>query len=151
MKCSELTNHQDPLQLTHIMNEPDTIKNILKLKIIAVVGMSPKPERPSHYVSMYMKEHGYTIIPVNPGQTEIAGETCYPSLLEIPYKIDVVDVFRRPEHVLPIAELAVKISAKALWLQDDVINEEAAEIAERAGLLVVMNDCMLRRHRQIKN
>ena len=151
MKCSGLTNHQDPLQLTHIMNEPDTIKNILKLKIIAVVGMSPKPERPSHYVSMYMKEHGYTIIPVNPGQTEIAGETCYPSLLEIPYKIDVVDVFRRPEHVLPIAELAVKISAKALWLQDDVINEEAAEIAERAGLLVVMNDCMLRRHRQIKN
>ena len=151
MKCSGLTNNQDPLQLTHIMNEPDTIKNILKLKIIAVVGMSPKPERPSHYVSMYMKEHGYTIIPVNPGQTEIAGETCYPSLLEIPYKIDVVDVFRRPEHVLPIAELAVKISAKALWLQDDVINEEAAEIAERAGLLVVMNDCMLRRHRQIKN
>jgi len=151
LECSGLTNHQDPLQLTHIMNEPDTIKNILKLKIIAVVGMSPKPERPSHYVSMYMKEHGYTIIPVNPGQTEIAGETCYPSLLEIPYKIDVVDVFRRPEHVLPIAELAVKISAKALWLQDDVINEEAAEIAERAGLLVVMNDCMLRQHRQIKN
>jgi len=151
LKCSGLTNHQDPLQLTHIMNEPDTIKNILKLKIIAVVGMSPKPERPSHYVSMYMKEHGYTIIPVNPGQTEIAGETCYPSLLEIPYKIDVVDVFRRPEHVLPIAELAVKISAKALWLQDDVINEEAAAIAERAGLLVVMNDCMLRQHRQIKN
>ena len=151
MKCSGLTNHQDPLQLTHIMNEPDTIKNILKLKIIAVVGMSPKPERPSHYVSMYMKEHGYTIIPVNPGQTQIAGETCYPSLLEIPYKIDVVDVFRRPEHVLPIAELAVKISAKALWLQDNVINEEAAEIAERAGLLVVMNDCMLRQHRQIKN
>jgi len=151
LKCSGLTNHQDPLQLTHIMNEPDTIKNILKLKIIAVVGMSPKPERPSHYVSMYMKEHGYTIIPVNPGQTQIAGETCYPSLLEIPYKIDVVDVFRRPEHVLPIAELAVKISAKALWLQDDVINEEAAEIAERAGLLVVMNDCMLRQHRQIKN
>jgi len=66
LKCSGLTNHQDPLQLTHIMNEPDTIKNILKLKIIAVVGMSPKPERPSHYVSMYMKEHGYTIIPVNP-------------------------------------------------------------------------------------
>jgi len=133
------------------MNEQDTIKNIYTLKTIAVVGMSPKPERPSHYVALYLREHGYTIIPVNPGQTEIAGETCYPSLLEIPYKIDVVDVFRRPEHVLPIAKLAVKISAKALWLQDDVINEEAAEIAERAGLLVVMNDCMLRQHRQIKN
>ena len=121
------------------------------MRSIAVVGMSPKPERPSHYVAMYMKEKGYDIIPVNPGHKKIAGMTCYPSLLEIPYKIDVVDVSRRPEHVLPIAELAVEICAKALWLQDTIINVEAAEIAEKAGLLVVMNDCMLRRHRQIKN
>ncbi len=84
------------------MNEQDTIKKIYTLKTIAVVGMSPKPERPSHYVALYLREHGYTIIPVNPGQTEIAGETCYPSLLEIPYKIDVVDVFRRSEHMLSI-------------------------------------------------
>lgn len=133
------------------MNEPDTIKNILKLKIIAVVGMSPKPERPSHYVSMYMKEHGYTIIPVNPGQTEIAGETCYPSLKDIPVSVDIVDVFRQSKHVPPIADAAIEIGAKALWLQDYVIHEEAAQKAEDAGLLVVMNDCMLRRHRQIKN
>ena len=133
------------------MNHSETIQSIFQMKSIAVVGMSPKPERPSHYVAMYMKEKGYDIIPVNPGHKKIAGMTCYPSLLEIPYKIDVVDVFRRPEHVLPIAELAVEICAKALWLQDAVINVEAAEIAEKAGLLVVMNDCMLRRHRQIKN
>ncbi|MAW69200.1 MAG: CoA-binding protein [Candidatus Marinimicrobia bacterium] len=133
------------------MNHSETIQSIFQMKSIAVVGMSPKPERPSHYVAMYMKEKGYDIIPVNPGHKKIAGMTCYPSLLEIPYKIDVVDVFRRPEHVLPIAELAVEICAKALWLQDTIINVEAAEIAEKAGLLVVMNDCMLRRHRQIKN
>ena len=132
------------------MNHSETIQSIFQMKSIAVVGMSPKPERPSHYVAMYMKEKGYDIIPVNPGHKKIAGMTCYPSLLEIPYKIDVVDVFRRPEHVLPIAELAVEICAKALWLQDTVINVEAAEIAEKAGLLVVMNDCRLRRHRQIK-
>jgi len=133
------------------MNHSETIQSIFQMKSIAVVGMSPKPERPSHYVAMYMKEKGYEIIPVNPGHKKISGMTCYPSLLEIPYKIDVVDVFRRPEHVLPIAELAVEICAKALWLQDTIINVEAAEIAEKAGLLVVMNDCMLRRHRQIKN
>jgi len=133
------------------MNHSETIQSIFQMKSIAVVGMSPNPERPSHYVAMYMKEKGYDIIPVNPGHKKIAGMICYPSLLEIPYKIDVVDVFRRPEHVLPIAELAVEICAKALWLQDTVINVEAAEIAEKAGLLVVMNDCMLRRHRQIKN
>tara|TARA_B110000014_G_scaffold254707_1_gene235608 strand:+ start:2005 stop:2406 length:402 start_codon:yes stop_codon:yes gene_type:complete len=133
------------------MNHSETIQSIFQMRSIAVVGMSPKPERPSHYVAMYMKEKGYDIIPVNPGHKKIAGMTCYPSLLEIPYKIDVVDVFRRPEHVLPIAELAVEICAKALWLQDTIINVEAAEIAEKAGLLVVMNDCMLRRHRQIKN
>ena len=112
--------------------------------------MSPKPERPSHYVSIYMQENGYTIIPVNPGQNEIAGLTSYPSLLDIPNQVDVVDVFRRPEHVVPIAEAAIKIGAKALWLQDHVINEEAAQLAKDAGLLVVMNDCMLRRHRQLQ-
>ena len=133
------------------MNHSETIQSIFQMRSIAVVGMSPKPERPSHYVAIYMKEKGYNIIPVNPGHKKIAGMTCYPSLLEIPYKIDVVDVFRRPEHVLPIAKLAVEICAKALWLQDTIINVEAAEIAEKAGLLVVMNDCMLRRHRQIKN
>ena len=130
------------------MNEPETIDQIFKMKTVSVVGMSPKPERPSHYVGMYLKEQGYDIIPVNPGHKEIAGMTSYPSLLDIPVKVDVVDVFRRPEHAVPISEAAVEIGARALWLQDGVINDEAAKLAEDASLLVVMNDCMLRRHRQ---
>ncbi len=131
------------------MNTPDIIKRIFEFKSIAVVGMSPKPERPSHYVALYLLDQGFHIIPVNPGQNEIAGLRCYPSLLDIPGKIDVVDVFRRPEHVMPIAETAIEIGAKALWLQDHVVNEEAALLAEDAGLLVVMNDCMMRQHRQL--
>jgi len=130
------------------MNEPETIDKIFKMKTVAVVGMSPKPERPSHYVGMYLKEQGYDIIPVNPGHKEIVGMTSYPSLLDIPVKVDVVDVFRRPEHAVPISEAAVEVGSKALWLQDGVINDEAARLAEDASLLVVMNDCMLRRHKQ---
>ncbi len=131
------------------MNNPPTIKKIFDLKTIAVVGMSPKPERPSHYVALYLRDNGYTIIPVNPGQDEIAGETCYPTVKDIPVPVDIVDVFRRSEHVMPIADAAIEIGAKALWLQDNVVHEKAAQKAEDAGLLVVMNDCMLRRHRQL--
>jgi hypothetical protein len=131
------------------MNSIEDINKIFQMKTIAVVGMSPKPERPSHYVSMYMKEQGYNIIPVNPGHNEIAGMKSFPSLLDIPKTIDVVDVFRRSEYVLPIAESAVTVCAKALWLQDGVINKDGATLAEKAGLLVVMNDCMRRRHRQM--
>ena len=131
------------------MNSIEEIKKIFQMKTIAVVGMSPKPERPSHYVAMYMKEQGYNIIPVNPGHNEIAGMKSFPSLLEIPQTIDVIDVFRRSEYVLSIAESAVTVGAKALWLQDGVINEDGSALAENAGLLVVMNDCMLRRHQQM--
>ena len=131
------------------MNSLEEIKKIFQLETIAVVGMSPKPERPSHYVAMYLEEHGYNIIPVNPGHNEIAGMKSYPSLLDIPQTIDVVDVFRRSEYVLPIVESAVTVGAKALWLQDGVINEDGSALAEKAGLLVVMNDCMLRRHQQM--
>jgi len=131
------------------MNEIETIKKIFELKTVAVVGMSPKPERPSHYVALYLQENGYHIIPVNPGHDEIAGLRSYPSLVDIPVEIDVVDVFRRSEFVDVIAKDAVKIGAKALWLQDNVINPEAGNFAEDAGLMVVMNDCMLRQHRQL--
>ena len=131
------------------MNNTQDIQKIFGMKSIAVVGMSPKPERPSHYVAMYLKENGYTIYPVNPGHKVIAGLICYPNLLEISVEVDVVDVFRRPEHVLPIAEATIEIGAKALWLQDGVINKKAAQLAEEAGLLVVMNDCMLRQHRML--
>ena len=120
------------------------------MRTIAVVGMSHKPERPSNFVALYMQDQGYAIIPVNPGQKEIAGETCYPSLQAIPKQVDVVNVFRRAEYVLTIAEAAIEISAKALWLQDGVINKDAAKLAKEAGLLIVMNDCMLRRHRMMQ-
>ena len=131
------------------MNNTQDIQKIFGMKSIAVVGMSPKPERPSHYVAMYLKENGYTIYPVNPGHKVLAGLICYPNLLEISVEVDVVEVFRRPEHVLPIAEETIEIGAKALWLQDGVINNKAAQLAEEAGLLVVMNDCMLRQHRKL--
>ena len=131
------------------MNNTQDIQKIFGMKSIAVVGMSPKPERPSHYVAMYLKENGYTIYPVNPGHKVIAGLICYPNLLEISVEVDVVEVFRRPEHVFPIAEATIEIGAKALWLQDGVINKKAAQLAEEAGLLVVMNDCMLRQHRML--
>tara|TARA_B100001059_G_C17613688_1_gene465888 strand:+ start:281 stop:679 length:399 start_codon:yes stop_codon:yes gene_type:complete len=129
------------------MNDISTIKKIFDLKTIAVVGMSPKPERPSHYVALYLKDNGYEIIPVNPGHDEIAGLKSYPSLIDIPVKVDVVDVFRRSEFVDPIAKDAITIGAKALWLQDNVINLVAEKLARDAGLMVVMNDCMLRQHR----
>jgi predicted CoA-binding protein len=129
------------------MNDISTIKKIFDLKTIAVVGMSPKPERPSHYVALYLKDNGYEIIPVNPGHDEIAGLKSYPSLIDIPVKVDVVDVFRRSEFVDPIAKDAITIGAKALWLQDNVINLDAEKLARDAGLMVVMNDCMLRQHR----
>ena len=128
------------------MNYKETVDKIFTMKSIAVVGMSPKPERPSHYVALYLKENGYDIIPVNPGHSKIAGMKSYPNLLEIPSKVDIVDIFRRPEHVLPIVKEAIKIKAKALWLQDGIINEEAEKLATSKNLLFVMNECMLRRH-----
>ena len=131
------------------MNDSNTIREILKLKTIAVVGMSPKQERPSHYVAMYLKENGYTIYPVNPGHDKIAGMDCYPDLESIPDSIDVVDIFRRSEFAPLIVDSTIAIGAKAVWMQDTVIHEEACKKAEEAGLLVVMNDCMLRQHRKL--
>ena len=129
------------------MNDIDIITKILKMKTIAVVGFSPKKERPSHYVSMYMKDNGYDVIPVNPGHKEIAGMTCYPDLESIPEQVDVVDIFRRSEFVLPIVDSAISMGAKAIWMQDRVFHEDAAQKAKDAGLLVIMDNCMLRQHR----
>ena len=131
------------------MNDIDIITKILKMKTIAVVGFSPKKERPSHYVSIYMKNNGYDVIPVNPGHKEIAGMTCYPDLESIPEQVDVVDIFRRSEFVLPIVDSAIYISAKAIWMQDRVFHECAAQKAKDAGLLVIMDNCILRQHRLI--
>lgn len=120
-------------------------------RTVAVVGLSPKPDRPSNHVAKYLKEQGYRIIPVNTYGGEILGETCYPDLSSIPEPVDVVDIFRRSEAVPPVVEEAIKIGAKAVWMQEGVINEEAAARAEEAGLLVVMDRCMLKEHRKLQN
>ena len=115
---------------------------------IAVVGLSPKANRPSNQVALYLQQAGYTIIPVNPGQTEILGEPCYPDLCSIPGSVDVVDIFRRAEQVEPIARDAVAIGARVLWMQQGIVNNRAAEIAEQGGLSVIMDRCMKVDHRQ---
>jgi hypothetical protein len=118
------------------------------MKTIAVVGCSPKPERAGHYVAAYLQAQGYKIVPVNPGHAALLGEKCYPDLSSIPVPIDVVDVFRNPDFVLPVIEEAIKVKAKALWLQDGVTHPEGEAMARAAGLLVVSDDCLLRQHRQ---
>lgn len=122
------------------------IREILGLTAIAVVGCSPKEGRPSFTVSFYLKSVGYKIIPVRPGYETILGEKCYPNLLEIPEKVEIVNIFRRSEHVFPIAQDAIKIGAKVIWMQDGIEHFLAAQIAQEAGLKVVMNDCLMREH-----
>ena len=108
--------------------------------VIAVVGISPNPERPSHYVAKYLQDVGYKIIPVNPILDEVLGEICYPDLTEIPLKVDMVDVFRRTEHVLQIVRDALTIEAKYIWLQDGIVNMEAYHLAMASGLSMVMDN-----------
>lgn len=125
-----------------IINDDAGIRRILENhKVIAVVGLSPKEDRPSNRVARFLMARGYTVIPVNPGQREILGQVCYPDLKSIPVKVDMVDVFRNADDVPPIAEDAIDIGAKSLWLQLGVINEAAAATASAAGLDVVMDRC----------
>ena len=128
------------------MNERDPITEMLAMKTIAVVGLSPKPDRASNGVARYLLEHGYRIIPVNPGHEEILGYKSYSSLKNIPEPVEVVDIFRRPEYVLPIVEQAIAIGARGIWMQLGVLNDEAAKMAEEAGLQVVMNRCIKIEH-----
>jgi uncharacterized protein len=124
-----------------------TIQRILlTARTVAVVGLSPDVLRPSHFVGFYLQRHGYRIVPINPRETQILGETSYPSLRDVPFPIDVVDVFRRPDAVPAIAREAVAVGAKTLWLQFGVISREAAEIARSAGLDIVMDRCMKVEH-----
>lgn len=117
---------------------------------VAVVGLSPDPNRPSHKVATYLAQHGYEIIPVNPDAHEILGRQSYPDLQSLPQLVDIVDIFRRSEEVLPIVDEAIKIGAKAVWMQEGVINEKAAARARDAGLLVVMDKCMFKEHRRLR-
>jgi hypothetical protein len=128
----------------------EAIRKILKNSItIAVVGLSPNPERDSHEVAQYLQQVGYRIIPVNPKADEILGEKAYPDLASIPEKIDIVDIFRKSEHVPPIVDEAIEAGAKTVWMQLGVINDEAAKTATAAGLNVVMDRCILREHKRL--
>ena len=133
--------------MNFINDQAAAIRNILKnTSTIAVVGLSPKPNRPSNQVAQYLKDAGYTIIPVNPGQDTLLGLPCYPSLQAIPEPVDMVDIFRRSEFVLPIVEEAIAIKAKVIWMQSGIINEAAARLAEEAGLTVIMDRCTMVEH-----
>ena len=126
----------------------DPIAELLqRTKTIAVVGLSSNPLRPSHGVSAYMQSHGYRIIPVNPNITECLGEKAYASLLDVPEKIDIVDVFRRSEFIEEVVDQAIQLKVPAVWMQEDVIHEKAAEKAREAGVFVVMDRCILKEHR----
>ena len=129
------------------INDPETIKRILdECRTIAVVGLSSKSTRPSHGVAAYMQRAGYRVTPVNPNENEVLGEKSYASLAEVPGRIDLVDVFRRSEEAGAAVDEAIAIGARAVWLQEGVIDHAAAQRAVDAGLLVVMDHCWLKEH-----
>jgi len=128
--------------------QADPVTELLRnAKIIAVVGLSDNPMRPSYGVSAYMQSQGYRIIPVNPQIESCLGEKAYASLLDVPEKIDIVNIFRRPEFVEEIVDEAIQLKVPAIWMQEDVIHEKAAEKARKAGIFVVMDRCILKEHR----
>ena len=134
---TDLGQYQDPLTIQRVVHGARTI---------AVVGLSDNELRASYFVGYYLKRHGYRVIPVNPRKTEILGETCYPSLLDVPVPVHVVNVFRAPDALPEIAREAVAIHAGTLWCQFGVINEQAAQIAENGGVTVIMDRCLKVEH-----
>ena len=134
---TELARYQDPLTIQRVLHSAMTI---------AIVGLSNNPLRASYFVGYYLKRHGYQVIPVNPRETEILGQTCYPSLRDVPEHVDIVNVFRAPDALPDIAREAVEIGADALWCQFGVINEEGARIAEEGGVTVIMDRCLKVEH-----
>lgn len=133
-----------------MIGRDDVMRTILEdAETIAVVGASPNPDRAGHYIPAYLKGQGYKIVPVNPNHDEVLGERCYASLGDIPFPVDVVEVFRRPEHTPDVARQAVTIGAKALWLQLGIFNDETRRIAEEGGLMYVEDECMGPQHRRL--
>ena len=125
----------------------EEIAAILKsYRVVALVGLSTDPQRPSYQVAHYLQQHGYRIVPVNPGQTEILGEKSYPSLKDIPFPVEVVDIFRQPEAIPAIVSEAIEVGAKVVWMQLGLVAEDAARRARKAGLQVVMDRCMKIEH-----
>ncbi len=134
---------------TTVPHDPATILTVLNnTRTIAVVGLSSQAERAGNYVPVYLQQAGYRIIPVNPNLTEALGEKAYPDLLSVPEPVDLVLIFQRSENVPPFIEQAIAIGAQAVWMQEGIINYAAAETARQAGLLVVMDSCMMVEHRQ---
>ncbi len=130
------------------LSQSDPIADLLeRAKTIAVVGLSDNPMRPSHGVSAYMQSHGYRIIPVNPNVKECLGERSYATIRDVPEKIDIVNIFRRPEFVEEIVDQAIQLKVPAIWMQEEVIHEKAAQKAREAGIFVVMDRCILLEHR----
>ena len=130
---------------------PAEIAGVLKgMRTVAVVGASPKPERPSHGIMAYLMAQGYRVIPVNPGQAEVLGEKCYPSLAEVPGPVDVVNIFLNPAHIPPVVDQAIAKGVKAVWMQSGIVHNEAAAKARKAGLVVVMSKCIQVEHRAWK-
>lgn len=128
-------------------SEVDTIRKILsECRTIAVVGASSNPARASNHVAAYMKAQGYRVIPVNPNEQTVIGERAYPSLSVVPGSIDLVDIFRKSEEVLPVVQEAIVCGAKAVWMQEGVVNDAAAQLAREAGLAVVMDRCWLKEY-----
>jgi uncharacterized protein len=128
--------------------QPDPVRDLLKRsRTIAVVGLSSNPLRPSHGVSAYMQTNGYRIIPVNPNIKGVLGEKSYPSLLDVPEKIDIVNIFRRPEFVEEVVDQAIRLKVPAIWMQEEVVNEKAAQKARQAGIFVLMDCCILKEHK----
>jgi predicted CoA-binding protein len=125
------------------------IKILKSFRDVAMVGVSANPDKPSNIVFRYLTENGYNVIPVNPTIDEVMGKKCYASLSAIPEKVEVVDIFRRAEDIPPIVDEAIKIGAKAIWMQEGIINKAAAEKAQSAGLLVVMDKCMRKEHMRL--
>jgi predicted CoA-binding protein len=132
------------------MEQDDVMKEILSTaRTVASVGLSAKPERDSNEVGAYLKSHGYRVIPVNPTIDEALGEKASPDLSSVPEKIDVVQIFRKPEDVPPVVDEAIKVGAKAIWMQKGIVNEAAASKARAAGLQVIMGACMMENHRRL--
>lgn len=131
------------------MNEPDLIRTLLtRPATVAVIGLSPDPGKPSHYVPAYMQQHGYRILPVNPAVDTILGETCYPTLTALPVKPDIVNVFRLPKHIPAIVDEMLELGLSNLWVQSGIVNLEAAAKAEAGGIHVVMDRCIMVEHRR---
>ena len=130
------------------LNPPseEIITVLQKSKKIAVVGLSPKEERDSNKVARYLMEHGYEVIPVNPGQKEILGQTCFRTLKDIPFTVDVVDLFLNPKRIPPVVDEAIEIGAPVIWMQLEIVHKEAAEKARQAGATVIMNRCIKIEH-----